>query len=549
MHKGVIYIITLTLFSLSVSAQLPELNIRSFSITDNQTGIQQARNFYKSGDYKTAEAFLFAELERGTLEGDDFLIFSNSLNYSNKRSLSQEFYREYLEQVSENSPRIPFESLYSDPKELELVHIDSTIELTNLTYSENQFYGSNSGTPNRFWLDCDKQFTIGSHVLKGISSSDFGSTVFFNDGTRAVASLWDDKTQLYSLYYFYQKKGNWKEPRKLFSGEIGNYAFPYFDETNNTLYFSSDIKSGYGGYDIYVSTFSGSGFSTPVNIGSKINSPQNDINPYLFEGWLYFSSNGHLSKGGYDIFKYKSVNEYSEIFANCSELNSKDNEFSVIPLKSKRFIVSRELQGSMRLLHYKPLRKIYNFSGIVYNQLGKAVADVHVLIDNSDAFVSTNDTGFFSYSTYENYSTVTGLLVSEGYHNQVFETTMDENRELIIKKVKPIEVIKEVVVIKEDVAADRVIAAPDTSLAQDSIIPEPTGIYYIVVASCYDSTQANNIWNEWLPAFQESEILEYESGLFRIAFVAGTTEEEALESFRKARKIKNDVWTLRPTDD
>ncbi|MGB0851365.1 MAG: hypothetical protein ACPGTP_08950, partial [Bacteroidia bacterium] len=293
MYKGVLYLFALTLFSIRVSAQLPELNKRSFSISDNLTGIQQARNFYKSGDYKTSEAFLFTELEKGTLEANDFLLFANSLNYSNKNALSMEFYREYLSQVSEGIAQIHYESIYNSDKKLEIVHIDSTLDLTNLTYSENQFYGSNKGKPNRYWLDCQKQFSIGSQVLKGLSTNDFGSTVYFNDGTKAIASLWDEKTQLYSLYYFYQKKGNWKEPKKLFSSEVGNYAFPYFDETNNTLYFSSDKKSGYGGYDIYVSTFSGSSFSSPVNIGRKINSSQNDINPYLFEGWLYFSSDGH----------------------------------------------------------------------------------------------------------------------------------------------------------------------------------------------------------------------------------------------------------------
>jgi len=46
-------------------------------------------------------------------------------------------------------------------------------------------------------------------------------------------------------------------------------------------------------------------FSVPVNLGPGINTPGNEITPfYDYENsTLYFSSDGHVSLGGYDVFK------------------------------------------------------------------------------------------------------------------------------------------------------------------------------------------------------------------------------------------------------
>ncbi len=78
---------------------------------------------------------------------------------------------------------------------------------------------------------------------------------------------------------------------------------PFLSPDGKTLYFAADFESSLGGFDIYVSRFKNNSWSTPVNMGDKINSSSNDLFPFLHvSGKLYFSSQGHGSRGDYDIF-------------------------------------------------------------------------------------------------------------------------------------------------------------------------------------------------------------------------------------------------------
>lgn len=71
------------------------------------------------------------------------------------------------------------------------------------------------------------------------------------------------------------------------------------------LYFTSNRKDGIGNMDIYKSRLQGNGqWSSPVNLGSSINTALNEDTPFITENdsLLYFSSQGHENMGGYDIF-------------------------------------------------------------------------------------------------------------------------------------------------------------------------------------------------------------------------------------------------------
>ncbi len=83
-----------------------------------------------------------------------------------------------------------------------------------------------------------------------------------------------------------------------------SYAYNSKDNTQR-LYFSSDREGGKGGLDIWYSTIDGNGgFSDPVNL-SQINSIDNEITPYYHDSTseFFFSSDGYLGFGGYDVYK------------------------------------------------------------------------------------------------------------------------------------------------------------------------------------------------------------------------------------------------------
>ncbi|MBI4945153.1 MAG: OmpA family protein [Bacteroidetes bacterium] len=73
----------------------------------------------------------------------------------------------------------------------------------------------------------------------------------------------------------------------------------------STLYFVSDRPGGFGGEDIYKCVKLPTGrWSKATNLGPTINTPYNEDAPYMHPDGttLFFSSNGHNTMGGFDIF-------------------------------------------------------------------------------------------------------------------------------------------------------------------------------------------------------------------------------------------------------
>jgi len=70
---------------------------------------------------------------------------------------------------------------------------------------------------------------------------------------------------------------------------------------------------GNGNLDIYVSELTNKGWTKPQNLGSIINTPYAERSPFLHSDMktLYFSSAGHGSLGGLDVFKCTRLNDTS----------------------------------------------------------------------------------------------------------------------------------------------------------------------------------------------------------------------------------------------
>ncbi|MCF6172154.1 MAG: OmpA family protein [Bacteroidales bacterium] len=71
------------------------------------------------------------------------------------------------------------------------------------------------------------------------------------------------------------------------------------------IYFASDRKGSFGGKDIWVAfrDSKAEGFGRPMNLGEVINTPGDEMFPFLRnDTTLYFASDGHGGMGGLDIF-------------------------------------------------------------------------------------------------------------------------------------------------------------------------------------------------------------------------------------------------------
>ena len=112
-----------------------------------------------------------------------------------------------------------------------------------------------------------------------------------------------------------------------------SFYYPYYDAFNQRLYFAADFEEGYGGTDLYyVSTNEGRIMSAPVNLGPRINSPGNEIAPYILDGSLYFASDVFYGQGGMDLYKSQMRAEGAfSIPVNLGpDINTRYDEFGLI---------------------------------------------------------------------------------------------------------------------------------------------------------------------------------------------------------------------------
>ena len=106
------------------------------------------------------------------------------------------------------------------------------------------------------------------------------------------------------IYEAHKGEFDWENIQELpFNNDEYSCMHPSLSPDGRRLYFSSDMPGGYGGFDLYFVEKRGESWAMPINMGPEINSPSNEVFPYVHEsGVLFFSSNGHNSRGGLDIF-------------------------------------------------------------------------------------------------------------------------------------------------------------------------------------------------------------------------------------------------------
>lgn len=133
-----------------------------------------------------------------------------------------------------------------------------------------------------------------------------GKTLYFAS-IREENIGFDPDNPTSDIYYSTKdEKGNWSRAKNLGPkiNTPGNEKSPFIHSDSQTLYFSSDGHLGIGGYDIFFSKFRDDDWTTPVNIGYPINTKNNDLGFVVnTQGTkAYFASNKLNGKGGWDIY-------------------------------------------------------------------------------------------------------------------------------------------------------------------------------------------------------------------------------------------------------
>ncbi len=213
-----------------------------------------------------------------------------------------------------------FPVLTADQKSLIFVKREANEEIMLSTLDENGVWGN----PVSISENINTEFNEGT----GTISADGRKLVFTSCMGRKGFGSCD--------LYFSQKVGDeWSVPKNMGSA-INSSAWdsqPSLSADGRTLYFVSNRAGGYGRRDIYVSKLTDNNkWSKPENIGTDINTPFDDISPFIHPNGqrLYFATDGRLGFGGYDIFfTEKEATRWSKPINFGYPINTHNDEVSM----------------------------------------------------------------------------------------------------------------------------------------------------------------------------------------------------------------------------
>ncbi len=291
---------------------------------------------------------------------------------------------------------------------------------------------------------------------------DFGSS-FTGDGQLMVYVKCGDEEGIGNCdLYITQLVGTrWTVPQNM--GNVVNSNMwdsqPTISSDGSRIIFASTRQGGYGGMDLYMTQKNHLGdWGVPQNLGSTVNTPFNENGPYLAPDGktLYYASTGHPGYGGTDIFSSTfEENKWSRPVNLGAPLNSEgdDTQFTISAAGKAYFASSRLDPNNYDIFevelpdHLKPKPTIV-VQGIITNAKTMAPVEAVVLIEdiNSGELLAVNKSNSVSgeylvvLPAGRNYSVST---TSEGFffYSESFEVPKDTTYQEIVMDIglEPIE--------------------------------------------------------------------------------------------------------------
>ena len=215
----------------------------------------------------------------------------------------------------------------------------------------------------------------------------------------------------HSCLYFSHRDGKRVKTKRIKWDDI-EVEHPTFSADGRVMVFSSDEKRrSYGGYDLWYSRFGDEGWSKPVNMGNRVNSPGDDVTPCIVGDYLYFSSNGrdenrkHLNIYATRLIALQVTGDTvgmlqigrSRVQQLPQGINSAVSDcfdFVIDPLSGTCYWVN----ASSGLRSYNGTLAATTLWGHVYNTRNKAIAGVRVTAlvdDQAVAMASSGADGFY----------------------------------------------------------------------------------------------------------------------------------------------------------
>lgn len=228
----------------------------------------------------------------------------------------------------------------------------------------------------------------------------------------------------------------WAEPDMVeISGidTLSTIGQPTISEGELVIYFSAHRRNGLGGKDIWVAfrDSKSDGFGRPMNLGDIINTPGDEMFPFLRnDTTLFFASDGHGGMGGLDIFvtTIDTSGNWGEPRNLKYPLNSTFDDFGITfhPTKEYGYISSNRkgTRGKEDIWHFIEPPLIFTLSGTIRDDRTlMTMGNVNVqLVGSTGLSVTTitNDEGFYNFgeSQLEQNTMYEVLVAKPNYFNE-----------------------------------------------------------------------------------------------------------------------------------
>lgn len=239
------------------------------------------------------------------------------------------------------------------------------------------------------WVSGVKELNKRVNVsMAGVDPDD--KNIFFYEGKKNTGRL--------MIASYNSQKDKWNDIHSV-KGKINHIAFR---ETSIAIgpdkkaYFISNRRGSVGGKDIWVADYMKKDkWGKPYNIGTKLNTPFDEEGIYISDdgNTLYFSSNGHLGMGGYDVYKSVKLNNgsWSEPINMGHPVNSPADELFYHPTQDTMVALYSTIRGDSEggLDIYKiqvdPRKPFYIEGTVLDAETGRLLSATVTVLDNNTA--------------------------------------------------------------------------------------------------------------------------------------------------------------------
>jgi outer membrane protein OmpA-like peptidoglycan-associated protein len=168
-----------------------------------------------------------------------------------------------------------------------------------------------------------------------VSFNENGNIMYYSRNNSITGSLRNisDTSNKLGIYSAELINGLWTNIQPFtYNNQLYTFCTPALTPDGNRIYFSSDMTGGRGGMDLYYCDRRNNNWDQPVNLGPVINTPKNETFPFACKyGKLFFTSDGHGSFGGKDLFYTQEINGEWIIPVHLdSTINSTFDDFGLV---------------------------------------------------------------------------------------------------------------------------------------------------------------------------------------------------------------------------